>query len=183
VNRAPFVFALVLAAALGACDEKSPPPLLEGPSPVDSADKFLIGMETVLTSAGVLRANVTADTAYLFDNDVRLEMHGVQATFFTSQGVKDGLLTSRRARYDQRADSMEAFGDVKLTSLQGDVLTTPYLKYNKATNKISSDSAFTATGPNHDLTGIGFESDPAMTSITTKHVIRGSGGRIEIPKK
>jgi LPS export ABC transporter protein LptC len=182
------VVALIAFAAIGgsltACRETGPPPPVAGRSQVDSADQFMIGMQTVLVDAGVRRANVEADSAFLYDNSVRIQMYGVVATFFTAAtGVKNGVMTALRATYDTRADSMEAFGNVKVTSIEGETLTTPYLRYNKITNKISSDSAFTMTGPDRTVSGVGFDSDPGMNALMIHHGARGSAGTVQIPKR
>ncbi len=80
-----------------------------------------------------------------------------------------------------RADSLEAFGDVRVIGIDGRKLETPYLRYNKALNEISSDSAFTATGPDLSVAGIGFVSDPGVNSIRILKRMSGSTGTLQLP--
>jgi LPS export ABC transporter protein LptC len=174
---------LVFVAVVAACGEDPPaPPVVHGLSPVDSADQFLVGVQTRLHEGGVLRADVLADSAFLYENSVRAEMFIVEATFFTSTGVKDGVMNAKRVTYDTRVDSLQAWGDVKIVSTGGDILTTPYLRYNKALNLISSDSTFTLTRAGDEtITGVGFETDPGINALKVKRTIRGAAGNVQLP--
>ena len=175
--------AIALGAIVACRDASTPPPVNATHSPADSADQYIVGMTTRLADAGVLRANVEADSAFTYENSARLDMYNVTAVFFTSTGVKDGVLTARRATYDTRTDSMQAYGNVKVVSLDGRTLTTPFLRYNKSLNEISSDSAFTATGPDRTISGIGFKSDPGMNRFEVFRNTRGSAGTVKVPGK
>ena len=182
--RPLLLLCIALGAAVAGCrDGSSVPPVAQGSSPVDSADQFLLGMQTRLVQAGVLRANIEADSAFLFDNSRRIEMYTVRTVFYTSTGVNDGVMTARRTTYDTRMDSLQAFGDVKVVSVDGRVLTTPYLRYNKMLNEISSDSAFTLTEADRTVSGIGFKSDPGMNSITVKQNVKGAVGAVKVPDR
>ena len=172
-----------LAFATAGCREGANLPPVSGHSPAVSAEQFLVGMETRLVQAGVLRADVEADTAFLFDNSRRIEMYVVHVVFYTSTGVNDGVMTAHRTTYDTRVDSLQAFGNVKVVSVEGRVLTTPYLRYNKMLNEISSDSAFTLTEADRTVTGIGFKSDPGMINITVKKNVRGAFGAVKVPDR
>jgi LPS export ABC transporter protein LptC len=175
---------LLAVVALGACkDAPTPPAVVQGKSPVDSADQFMVGMTTVLHDRGVKRADIAADTAYLYDNSSRVEMLGVNGSFFTSTGVKEGIMTARRAQYDTRVDSMQAWGDVTLVSTDGKTLKTPFLRYNRALNEISSDSIFTIEDSERTLKGIGFDSDPGLNNLRIRRNISGSAGKVNVPDR
>jgi LPS export ABC transporter protein LptC len=175
---------LLAVAALGACrSETTPPAVVQGKSQVDSADQFMIGMTTVLNDRGVKRADIAADSAYLFDNSSRIEMLGVNGSFYTTTGVKEGIMTAQRAQYDTRVDSMQAWGDVTIISTEGRTLKTPFLRYNKALNEMSSDSIFTISDADRTVTGIGFVSDPGLNNLQIKRGISGTAGRVNIPDR
>jgi LPS export ABC transporter protein LptC len=126
-----------------------------------------------LTDQGLQRAHVDADTAYFFDDNNRMELQGVHATFFTVTGAKDAVLTSRHGTTNTRTNNMIARKDVVVVSEDGRRLTTQELMYNQQKNEISSDSAFVMTEPNRRLEGVGFRSDPNMKNI---QILSGAKG-------
>jgi LPS export ABC transporter protein LptC len=164
----------VLAASVSlACSNKKQPPI-EAHSPLaDSADQVMYPARFNLTDQGLQRAHVEADTAYFFDDNNRMELQGVHATFYTVTGAKDAVLTSRHGTTNTRTNNMIARKDVVVVSEDGRRLTTPELIYNQQKNEISSDSAFVMTEPNRRLEGIGFRSDPNMKNIQILSGARG----------
>jgi LPS export ABC transporter protein LptC len=164
----------VLAASVSlACTNKKQPPV-EAHSPLaDSADQVMYPARFNLTDQGLQRAHVDADTAYFFDDNNRMELQGVHATFFTVTGAKDAVLTSRHGTTNTRTNNMIARKDVVVVSEDGRRLTTQELIYNQQKNEISSDSAFVMTEPNRRLAGVGFRSDPNMKNI---QILSGASG-------
>lgn len=164
----------VLAASVAlACTNKKQPPV-EAHSPLaDSADQVMYPARFNLTDQGLQRAHVDADTAYFFDDNNRMELQGVHATFFTVTGAKDAVLTSRHGTTNTRTNNMIARKDVVVVSEDGRRLTTQELMYNQQKNEISSDSAFVMTEPDRRLEGVGFRSDPNMKNIK---ILSGASG-------
>ena len=180
-------FAAVLVcvcAVAGACaNVADTPPVAKGASAADSADQFLVGMNVKLNDAGVQRADINADSAYFYNDNTLLLMRAVRTQFYTTTGVQEGLLTSRRAKYDTKTDLMEATGDVVLVTQDGRRLTTPQLIYDKSKNLIHSDSAFKYVTPDDVLEGVGFDSDPGMNSLKVLHGAKGKGSVMTLPKR
>lgn len=165
-----FVCAVSFVAA---CAEKKALPTARGSALADSADQVMYGLKFSLTSGGVSRALLNADTAYFFDENTRAELENVHTTFFTTTGVRDAVLTSRRGTYNNRLQTMVARRNVVVVSEDGRRLETSELIYNQGKNEISSDSAFVLTEPNRRIEGIGFRSDPNMNNI---QVLKGFSG-------
>jgi len=168
-----WITALVATLVLPACTEKKALPTSRGSALADSADQVMFGAKFTLTSKGVSRADLTADNAYFFDDNTRIELDKVHTTFFTTAGVKDAVLTSERGTYHQRLGNMLARKNVVVVSEDGRRLTTSELLYSTGRNEISSDSAFVLTEPNRRLEGIGFRSDPNMNNI---RILKGVSG-------
>ena len=122
-----------------------------------------------------------ADTAYFFDDNTRVELRKVEATFYTTSGARDAYLTSRRGTYNSRTGTMTARGDVVVITEEGRRLTTPELKYDQQMNEIASDSAFVLTEPGRRLEGIGFRSDPNMQNVQILRTRSGSTGAVTLP--
>ena len=171
--RVSVIVGLFAASLSLACTNKKLPPV-EAHSPLaDSADQVMYPARFNLTDQGLQRAHVDADTAYFFDDNNRMELQGVHATFYTVTGAKDAVLTSRHGTTNTRTNNMIARNDVVVVSEDGRRLTTPELIYNQQKNEISSDSAFVMTEPNRRLEGIGFRSDPNMKNI---QILKGASG-------
>jgi LPS export ABC transporter protein LptC len=177
-------FAVVAAVCIvtGACKQATEPPALPANPRADSADQVMFGARAILTDKGLMRAELYGDTAYFFDDNTRIELQAVKTTFFTAQGAKSAVLTSREGTYRTQG-SMEARGNVVVVSEDGRRLTTPQLRYDQQRDEISSDSAFVLTEPGRRVQGIGFVSDPNMKNIRIQKTTSGSTGRVSIPNQ
>lgn len=170
--RVGLILAIVTLAA--ACADKKALPTARRGSPLaDSADQVMFGAKFNLTDEGVHRARLTADTAYFFEDNTRVELENVRTIFYNSVGAQDAVLTSRRGTYNTRLGNMVARRNVVVASEDGRRLTTSELIYNQPRNEISSDSAFVLTEPNRRLEGVGFRSDPNMRNI---RILKGASG-------
>jgi LPS export ABC transporter protein LptC len=172
----------VLAAAAviaGACRDDGTPTLSARPSALpDSADQVMFGLRQALTSDGVRRGELRADTAFFYDQNQRIELRKVDATFFTAEGVKNATMTAREGSYDMRTQKLDGRGDVVLTSTDGRKLVSPHLTFERTFNQVSSDTSFTFTSPGRTMSGVGFRSDPQLRNV---QVLRGAGGRTVLP--
>ena len=171
---------LALAFALGCSSGKQPPVAARNPL-ADSADQVLFKTKTVLTDGGVMKAEVYSDTAYVFDDNTRVEMRGLRTVFFTALGARNAVLTSHQGTYNTRTNNMDARGDVVVVTVDGRRLTTPFLRYMQGRNEISSDTAFTASDSTHHMAGVGFVSDPDMNNVRCLRACSGSAGTVRLP--
>ena len=181
--RRVFVVTAVFSgiAAISSCDSRTAPPVARGSAMADSADQIMYGAHFNLTDKGLSRAELLSDTAYFFEDNTRVELRKVEATFYTMTGARDAYLTSKRGTYRSRLGSMLARDSVVVITEEGRRLTTPELKYDQATNEISSDSAFVLTEPGRRLQGIGFRSDPNMQNVRILKTKSGSTGAVTLP--
>ena len=175
--------AVSLIAAAGCKSNRKTPPISNRSALADSANQVMYGARFNLTDQGVLHAQLVADTAYFFDDNTRVELMNVNATFYTSVGVKSAVLTSRRGTYHTATGMMQARGNVVVNSQDGRRLASPELKYEQSRNEISSDSAFVLTSPDRRLAGIGFRSDPNLQNVHVLKTVSGTAGTITIPNQ
>ena len=129
----------------------------------DSADQIIFGGRIFLTDQGVSKGALLADTMLSYDDGTRLELRRVNVTFYTSVGLKDGVLTAKEGTYNSRLSRLDARGDVVVVRDDGKRLTSPQLVYDQLRNQILTDSAFVLNEPSRTFTGLGFESDPQLT--------------------
>ena len=174
MRRQVWLVAAALCVAV-ACNEKgAAPPVRRGISMADSAEQVMLGVRLLLTDRGVQRGELFADTGYVFEDQTRFELRKVRATFNTSMGTKDGVMSADRGLYNQREARLEGFGHVVIVTTEGKRLTSPQMKYMQVTNEVSSDSAFTLVEPGRSLNGVGFRADPQLTRVV---VLRAGAGR------
>lgn len=177
------VLALLLVFPLGACRKKGAPlPVNRHRTMADSADQALGGVRMLLTDHGVQRGELFADTAYVFDEMRRFELRKVRATFNTSTGEKDGVMSADSGRYNLNQQVLEGFGHVVIVTNEGRRLSTPQLRYSQAFNEVSSDSTFSIVEPGRRLAGVGFKSDPQLTRFQCLKRCSG-GGSVDVPQQ
>jgi len=173
------ILTALLSAAAVACKDKNTPTMATKKSALgDSADQVMFGLKHALTTAGVRRGELQADTAFFYDEMNRMELRKVHTLFFDPSGVKTATMTALRGTYDVRTQKLDGRGDVVVTSDDGRKLTSPHLTYDRTINQISSDTAFTFTAPGRTISGIGFRSDPQLRNV---QVLSGARGGTELP--
>jgi LPS export ABC transporter protein LptC len=169
---------IVAAAAFAAgCKSEKAPTVAAASALPDSAEQVMFRLRHQLTSAGVRRASLRADTAYFYDDGNRIDMRRVRLVFFGASGDSSSTLTSRTGRYDVRTQRVEGRGDVAVVTTEGKRLTSPQLVYDRVLNQITSDTSFVFNEPGRTLTGIGLRTDPKLTSV---QVLRNFGGRSRV---
>lgn len=173
------------AIALGACsrDEATTTVVAEA-SPLDSADQVAFGTRTLVTDAGLLRAEVFADTALFLDQNTRILMYVVNGSFFDAQGAKNATLVADRGTYRSTTGNLEAWGNVVVTGVDGRVLKSSMLRFDARENQILSDSFFVMTEPDgREVRGIGFRADPNLDVIRVLRLEEGRGGAVRLEQE
>jgi LPS export ABC transporter protein LptC len=166
----------VAAIAVAGCSSQNTKPVAKGAvSLADSAEQVIFDMRSLLTDKGIQRGELFADSAYIFDDNTRIELRKVRATFNTAIGTKDGTMSGDRGRYDLRQQVLEGFGNVVITTNDGKRLTSPHVRYTQSINEVSSDSAFTLVEPGRTVSGIGFRADPQLNRFQIIKAARGKG--------
>jgi LPS export ABC transporter protein LptC len=161
------VTAGLVLGALGACkDDAIRPPVTA--SAADSADQVLEGMEHLITTDGVKRTKVVADTAYLYEATQLARLKIVTTTFFDGNGNETSTVTSDSGTYQMRDGGMNAWGHVVAKTPDGRTLRSDELKYDPRSKQISSDRPFTYDRAEQHLEGNGFTSDPDFRNVVTK---------------
>ncbi len=135
-----------LAASCGGEDEAP-----GGTAPavfVEGVDQVMVGVENFITSNGVRRARLNADTAFTFEQAGRLELRVVAMTFFGEIGDTLGVLTGQRAEYDLESGGVTVRGDVEVVLTSGERFEAPLLDYVPQANEIRADSGYVLHYPN-----------------------------------
>jgi LPS export ABC transporter protein LptC len=147
----------------------------------DSADQVLEGFSHYVTSNGVLRSKVEADTAFFFEQTQMNELHNIKVVFFDVKGAESSTLTAKRGSYRWQDGSMEAKGNVVVVSPDGRRLATEVLKYENASNTILTDQHFTFDKGDEHLEGNSFRSDPDFKNVVTDRPRGVTGNGMLLP--
>ena len=173
--RASLAVGLAVLVIAAACKREGTTPPVARATLADSAEQVAINIHTLLTDKGIQKGELFADTAYIFDENTRFELRKVRATFNSPTGVKDGVMSADRGRFDTRQQILEGFGNVVIVTNSGKRLVSPHLKFMQTMNEVSSDTSFTLTEPGRTLAGIGFKSDPQLTRFSILKGAKGTG--------
>lgn len=189
MSRVPRATTLLIAGAMAAgaaaCGGEPPAPPQTGvvDAMLDSADHVAFGFRTSITDGGVLRAEVFADTALFLDQNTRAALRQVNGDFYGATGAKEATVVAHLARFDTRTQNLEAWGDVVITSVDGRVLRTNQIRYDRRKDEVSSDSAFVLTEPgNKAMSGVGFRADPNLSVVRVLRLEEGRGGTINLSR-
>lgn len=161
--------ALGLLVALAACNQDA------GIQPratavADSADQVYAGMRTTIVRNGVRQSDIYADSAWLFQARQVDNLKKMTVTMFDSSGARVSTIVADSGVYHIREQSLDARGHVVATSTGGKVLRTEHLIYDKNRNQVSSDTFFTSTSPQGNISGANFVSDPGFRHIVVERM-------------
>ncbi len=154
----------VVVAAVVACRDDGVRPTTTVTA-ADSADQVLESMDFNLTTDGVRRTRVFADTAYLYEATQLARLKRVTVTFYDVSGIERSTVVGDSGLYQTRDGSMEAWGHVVGTTPDGKKLQTAQLRYDSRKHEISSGTPFVFDKPGQHLEGNGFTSDPEFANI------------------
>ncbi|MGH7538314.1 MAG: LPS export ABC transporter periplasmic protein LptC [Gemmatimonadales bacterium] len=149
----------------------------------DSADQMLLSMSHYVTHDGVMRARVRADTAFFYQSTHSAELRDVHVTFYSRDGHETSTMSAREGTYHWASGDMEGRGNVVVVGASdGRTLRSEVMRYQQATDKVSSDKAFVFDAPGRHVEGDGFTSDPDFRNVIATRP-RGTGGRFTLPNQ
>jgi LPS export ABC transporter protein LptC len=144
-----------------------------------NSNQVTVGMNLKLTEAGVLKADLFADTAVTPAGETRSQLTKVRLTFF-NPGKAPSKLTSRTGEYDQQSGQMTARGGVVLLT-PGDrgmrTITSEELFWDQKADRVWSEVETTIVENGQTLITDGFTSNAAFTNIQGKNA-RVQGVRV-----
>jgi LPS export ABC transporter protein LptC len=122
-----------------------------------------------ISNRGLKQSLVRAGHIQLFeDRNVTLMDSGVIVDFYNNQGQHSSVLTSYRARLEEKHDFFLAEGNVVVTSDSGAVLRTERLYWDRENRKIRSDTLVTMTTQYDSLRGFEFDANEDLRSWQLK---------------
>ena len=180
MSRIALVFALALG--LTACSERGVTPARVATA--DSADQVMSGMGHTITRDGVKSTYLEADSAWVFQAREVTERKGIKVTFYSPKGAVRSVITADTGTYHMRDGTLDARGNVVAVTPPPDSgpLKTEHLLFDRVTNVITSDTAYSYVSRRGNGSGASFETDPDFRRFRTwqpKGRQRGQG--FELP--
>jgi len=169
-----------MVALLLACQDTGARPTTVVSAP-DTADQVMEGFSHYVTSQGVRRSRVEADTAYFYEAAQSNDLRKVRVVFYNLEGAETSTLTAKRAHYRWQDGSMEAHDSVVVVSPDGRRLETETLRYDNATNTIWTDKPFRFQQGTTYLEGNSFRSDPDFRNVVTDKPRGAVGEGVALP--
>ena len=163
----------VLAIA-AACRDSGKTPVVSGPTVADSADQILYQANIVLTTRGIERGTLSADTIFVLDEQTRFDLRRPHVVFTTETGAPQGTMDAKHGVYSTRTQILEGWGDVVAKLVNGRTLKSPHVVFNQVTHQLSSDTTYSITDPQGTQSGVGFVSNQAFTSFRCMAKCSGS---------
>ena len=156
--------ALVLIAGVfaGCSDSERPPTSSVLP---DSVDQAAFGFVRFITSEGVERAQLEADSAYHYPSRDSWDLFNMKIIFRTARGEIRSTLTALHGTYNWRTQNMEARDSVRAVTPDDRELTTCAINYDQGRDEITGPCDFVYVAPNERLTGESFTADPDFRNV------------------
>ena len=154
---------LLLAILCAACQDRGVAPTRVAAA--DSADQVYDSMTFDITRDGVKTSRVQAESAWVYQARQVADLKNMTVTMYDSTGAAISTTTADKGVYGMREQNLDARGHVVAHGVEGRVLHTEHLIYDRARNLITSDSAFTSTSPKANLSGVSFEADPGFKHV------------------
>ena len=173
---------VVCAVFASACHESRQPPVAAVATAADSADQVLFSPQFLLSTRGVQRGAVRADTAYVLNDQTKFDLRKTHVTFTTETGLPQGTMEANRGVYSIQSQVLEGWGDVVVRLVDGRTLKSPHVTYNQLTHQIASDTNYALARGNDTQSGIGFTSNQTFTAFRCLRNCSGSGN-VLLPQK
>jgi LPS export ABC transporter protein LptC len=160
-------FVVICSLSLAACSgSQAADPIASDEAQSQRADQVMYGVKQYISSEGIRRGLLNADTAFVFEDSGRVDIRKVQLQLFNESGSQAASLTSRAGSLDTRSQGMIARGGVVLKTQDGKRIETEELHYDPNSHRVWSTVTTRMIENNGSpLTGDGFSADDHMRNI------------------
>jgi hypothetical protein len=157
----------VASVALFGCSRAPVAPAAAKRTRADSASQKLYGLHAPMTHNGITRGILQADSAFVYEEGMRLELRGVRAAIEGPTGLALGVMTAKEGVVTLANSQVTLRGAVEITSATGRHVQTSQVIFDLKTNRLLGDSAYTvrASKNGKPTAGVGFTSDPALARL------------------
>lgn len=168
--------AIVLTISLSSCGELSDSQsdrVREALSDTLLSTTETWGVDMELMEEGNKKVRIKGSYAATYNNEEMNETHidgPVKVQVYDSTGAVETRVTSNSAIYRARQTIFQLYGNVKVRTSTGRNLDTEYLKWDQASNKVSTPQFVIITAPDDSIAGSGFEGTTNLSKYTIREV-------------
>jgi LPS export ABC transporter protein LptC len=177
MRGAPLLLVATCIVAIAACQDTQPPPVAATHSIADSADQVMFNARFLLTTKGIQRGELVADTMYGLEDGTKFDARVAHVNFTTETGAPQGTMDAKKGVYSTRTQILEGWGDVVVKLVDGRMLKSPHVTYNQVTHIITGDTTYTLYRGNDTQHGIGFTANETFTRF---QCMRNCGGNFSV---
>ncbi len=165
-------YAVLLGFLLASCSNEAPDEIaFQSEEMPDEVFTDFVAQES---DSGVVLWKLSAPRANRFSKKKLVLLESPVIEFYSKEGHLTTTLVSHVGEYYEDSQDLLAFGDVVVTSVDGDVLETDSLLWKNVENKILSDSWVKLTRGSDVVTGIGLECTPDLSSVDIKRDVQAT---------
>lgn len=142
-------------------------------------DQIITGFGVTITDHGVKDTEVQAATAYVFEQEKRIEARELNVKFFSETGEYYSELWADSGTINMESNDMRAIGNVVVLTEDSLKLETASLDWDDEKEEISTQDSVTFYQKDRTVTGRGLVSDPGLEDVE----ILSPTGRFEKKKE
>jgi LPS export ABC transporter protein LptC len=140
----------------------------------ETPDDVFFDFVTSETDSGRTTWRLTAPEASRFKEKKLVILDNPTIQFYNEEGAIRTTLVSDSGQYFEDTKNLLAFGNVVVTSIDGDVLETDSLYWDNAQNKILSDAFVKLTRGRDVITGYGLECRDDLGTVDIKRDVKAT---------
>lgn len=167
-----FAALLLIVTSMFACSEEVPEEVTV--TRTEAPDEVFTDFVTMESDSGLVQWRLIAPKATRYSKQRLIMLESPVIEFFDKEGIRQTTLVSDAGEYSENTRDMLAFGNVRVESIEGDVLETDSLFWDSRADKILSNSFVRLTRGRDVLTGYGLECDPNLNSVDIKKDVQAT---------
>jgi LPS export ABC transporter protein LptC len=135
-------------------------------------DSILQNATIVITSAGLRKALIVADTLFVFEKEDSTAASKIKVDFYNDQGVYQSTLTAMRGLVRQKQQTFFVWGDVVVKN-DTSKIESQSLQWDAKRNLITTDDFVRFERRNDIISGYGLEADSKLENVRILRDVKG----------
>jgi LPS export ABC transporter protein LptC len=161
---------MVIFLLISACGKEEP----KAPGfPLEVPDQIMENTTITFTEEGVKSAVIYAEYVAVYEKLDLKKAKEVRVDFYDKEGNHTSVLVADSGLIQEKRQSLEALGNVVVTTNEGIKLETQSLKWDPQKRKIVTDDFVKITRKEDVITGYGLETDEGLKHFVIKRSVKG----------